>query len=166
MSTYDWSKFSLRVTINAGTQEIYDSWATQENLEKWFLRKAEFKKSDGSVRDRNSRAEEDDSYTWLWHGWPDDVVENGKILEANGKDRIKFLFTDESTVTVTTKVEEGIGIVELLQENIKDDEKSKVNIHLGCSTGWTFYLANLKSLLEGGIDLRNKDIKIKSVINS
>jgi hypothetical protein len=32
--------------------------------------------------------------------------------------------------------------------------------------GWVFYLANLKSFPEGGIDLRNKNEKLKSVINS
>jgi hypothetical protein len=40
------------------------------------------------------------------------------------------------------------------------------NYHLGCKTGWTFYLANLKSLMEGGIDLRNKNEKIQRVINA
>ena len=30
------------------------------------------------------------------------------------------------------------------------DDASRANYHLGCLTGWTFYLANLKSILEGG----------------
>ena len=42
----------------------------------------------------------------------------------------------------------------------------KLRLYIGCGEGWTFYLANLKSMLEGGIDLRNKNDKIKGVINS
>jgi hypothetical protein len=37
---------------------------------------------------------------------------------------------------------------------------------VGCGEGWTFYLTNLKSILEGGVDLRNKEMKLKNVINS
>jgi hypothetical protein len=64
------------------------------------------------------------------------------------------------------KKKEGENIVELLQENIPTDEQGMHSWHLGCKTGSTFYLANLKSVLEGGIDLRNKSEKLQRVINS
>ncbi len=35
-----------------------------------------------------------------------------------------------------------------------------------CGKGWTFYMTNLKSILEGGIDLRNKIESVKNVINA
>jgi len=54
----------------------------------------------------------------------------------------------------------------LWQENIPTDEKAKVSWHLGCATGWTFYLTNLKSILEGGLDLRNKDELLTNVVNA
>jgi len=57
-------------------------------------------------------------------------------------------------------------IVELVQENIPDDDQGRLYYHLVCKTGWTFYLDNLKSLLEGGIDLRNKNANLANVINS
>lgn len=41
-----------------------------------------------------------------------------------------------------------------------------INYHIGCTKGWNFYLTNLKSLLEGGIDLRNRNKGLKEVINS
>ena len=40
------------------------------------------------------------------------------------------------------------------------------SIYVDCSYGWTFFLANLKSVLEGGIDLRNRNVDIKNVVNS
>jgi hypothetical protein len=69
-------------------------------------------------------------------------------------------------VRIQIKTEEDTSIVELLQYDIPVDEKGKVNFHLGCAEGWVFYLANLKSVLEGGIDLRNKNEKFKKMINS
>ena len=102
----------------------------------------------------------------MWYGWCDDVVEKGKILEANGKDFIKFTFGKAGIVNVQIKTEENETIVELTQEEIPVDEESKFNFYVGCGEGWTFYLANLKSILEGGIDLRNKNIKLTRVINS
>jgi hypothetical protein len=53
-----------------------------------------------------------------------------------------------------------------LQDEIPVNETAMHNWHLGCKTGWTFYLANLKSIYEGGIDLRNKNINLHEVINS
>lgn len=32
--------------------------------------------------------------------------------------------------------------------------------------GWTFYLTNLKSILEGGFNLRNKNNKLGDVVNT
>jgi hypothetical protein len=26
-----------------------------------------------------------DKYSWWWHGYPDEVVEHGEILDCNGK---------------------------------------------------------------------------------
>ena len=55
-------------------------------------------------------------------------------------------------------------VVELTQSRIPDD--SDHGIYVDCSYGWAFYLGNLKSVLEGGIDLRNKNVDIKNVVNS
>lgn len=163
---YDWSKFYVRININAKPQTIYDYWTTQGNLEKWFLRNAEFKKPDRTLRKRKNKIQKGDSYSWMWHGYSDEVVEGGKILKANRKDLLQFTFAGNCIVTVKIKTGKGENILELKQENIPTDNKSKVNYHIGCMTGWTFYMANLKSILEGGIDLRNKNIKLQKVLNA
>ena len=64
------------------------------------------------------------------------------------------------------KEEQGKRIVELVQEDIPTDEKGKQYYHVGCKTGWSFHLADMKSLFEGGIDLRNKDEQLKDMLNS
>src|SRR6188472_2298412 len=90
----------------------------------------------------------------------------GTILSCNGKDSFKFSFGDAGICTVSIK-EEGLQcIVEILQNEIPVDEHGRQYWHLGCKTGWTFHLTNMKSIFEGGIDLRNKDEKIKNVANA
>jgi hypothetical protein len=130
------------------------------------LRKAEFTKADGKLRKKTDPVQKGDTYEWMWFGYSDDVMERGKILKVNGKNLFQFTFGKAGIVTVKIKKMMGKAFVELTQEKIPLDETSKVNFHLGCSTGWTFYLANLKSILEGGLDLRNKNEKLERVINS
>lgn len=166
MPNHDWSTFTQRVPVRATIQQLYDAWATQAGLERWFLRKAEFTQLDKTVRDRTSRVQQGDAYEWLWHGWSNDVVERGTVLEANGKDFFKFSFGKAGVVGVTIKTEQGFFLVELVQTSIPTDEDSKAYFHVGCTKGWVFYLTNLKSILEGGIDLRNKDVNLKNVVTA
>jgi uncharacterized protein YndB with AHSA1/START domain len=164
-TSYDWSRFIQRVNINSDLQTIYHAWATKEGLETWFLRKAIFTNA-GLATNPTDFVHKGDLYEWYWHGYEDGAVEKGMILEANGKDRISFSFGKAGEVTVTIKTELGALIVELVQEKIPLDEKSQVSFHVGCTKGWVFYMANLKSILEGGVDLRNKNIALKNMINA
>lgn len=166
MSTIDWSRFVTRINIGAPAEAIYKMWATRGGMESWFVRLSEYKDKDGVERGADEEVIIGDTYKWLWFGYGDEAVEHGKILELNGKDHIKFSFGKAGNVTVTIREEEGEHIVELTQDNIPTDEKGMYNFHVGCKGGWTFYLANLKSILEGGIDLRNKKVRQKEMLNS
>ena len=164
--SYDWRKFVRRIPVNSSPKSIYEAWTTQQGLESWFLRLAEFKSADGTIRSRNKPIEAGDSYKWLWYGYNDDVKEENKILLVNGWDTIRFAFSGTCTVTVHIKQEEGETICELTQEMPMDDEEKRQYYFVDCGNGWTFYLANLKSILEGGIDLRNKNHKLKEVVSA
>ena len=166
MENHDWSRFSTRININADIEKIFSCWTTQAGLEDWFLRLAEFKKQDGSLRSKTEPVQVGDTYLWRWYGYPDEVDEKGEVLEMNGKDFFVFRFGKAGICTVRIKEAEGEKIVELQQTEIPTDEESIQHYHVGCKAGWTFYLANLKSFLEGGIDLRNKNLKLTDMLNS
>ncbi len=165
-ATYDWSTFRLRIPVQASMQAIYDAWTSGELIELWLLRRAETTNSNGVEKDYFDKFETGDTYKWWWHGYSDDVMETGMILEANGADTFAFEFGKAGNCEVRIYEELGESIVELSQTNIPTDERSRHEHHLGCKMGWTFYLANLKSILEGGNDLRNKNEYLKSVLNS
>jgi uncharacterized protein YndB with AHSA1/START domain len=163
---HDYSRFTKRIAIKAPVTVIYELWATQTGLERWFLRSAPYTSTDKTGRDPNEYATVNDTYEWKWHGWGDEAIERGTVLEANGIDSFKFTFGKAGNVTVSIKEHDGLTICELLQDNIPTDEETTWNFFIGCQTGWTFYLTNLKSILEGGIDLRNRDEKLGAVVNS
>lgn len=166
MSAIDWSRFTTRINVKAQPKKIFESWTTPGGLESWFLRAADFQTPGGKSRNKNDRVEKGDTYSWRWFGYSDDVTETGEILQLEPGKLIKFSFGKAGICSVTLIEHGEEQVVELIQEQIPVDEKSRINYHVGCKTGWTFYLANLKSILEGGIDLRNKNENLTEMLNS
>lgn len=163
---FDWSRFSVRININAPAEKLYRAWTSQEGIEHWFLRMSEYRRPDGVLREKGEQVEKGDTYKWRWHGHPDSVTEEGEILDLNSRDLFKFSFGKAGNCTVKIYNEQGQTIVEMIQDNIPVDEKGREYYHVGCKSGWTFHFANMKSIFEGGKDLRNKDEKLENVINS
>ena len=165
MSKHDWSRFTRSISIKAPVLAIYRAWTIPANMETWFIRYASFRVSNGDLREKTGTIYSGDTYEWLWYGQPDTVVEKGRVIETNGVDRVKFSFAGGALVTVDIVEAAGESVVVLTQEGIPTDDHGKLNYNLECQVGWTFYLTNLKSVLEGGNDLRNKNGSIKDVIN-
>lgn len=163
---YDWSKFVLKIDIKAPVEAVYHAWTRADELEKWFLRRAVFHNPEKKDLSYIQHFHKDDTYEWYWHGHDDNVVEKGKVLLANGLDKLQFSFTAGALVTVDIGEVMGTTIVMLTQEGIPTSDHGKAAYHVGCISGWTFYLANLKSYLEGGIDLRNKNLALTHMVNS
>ncbi len=164
-SAYNWSKFVKRISVKAEAQSIYKAWATSEGIEKWFLSKAEFTKNDGELRAAKIEIQAGDNYTWYWFGYPD-YVANGKVLETNGKDSLSFTFSGGCIVNVAIKQEVEETICELIQIMPQEKEEEQQYYFIECGKGWTFYLTNLKSILEGGLDLRNKNDNLTNMVNA
>ena len=164
--TSPFSAFKLRVNINTTIEKAYAAWTSRAGIESWFLRQAIFTDGSGKERKANDAIQETDSYVWRWHGYPDEVAEKGKVLKANGKNILSFTFSMDCPVTISIYTELDQTIVELTESNLPTDEETIKKHYVGDSRGWIFYLANLKSILEGGLDLRNKNDKIQNVITA
>jgi uncharacterized protein YndB with AHSA1/START domain len=156
-----WSSFKIVADIKAPVSEIYRAWTSPAGIESWFLKRAIFTGPDGERR-ADEHFQAGDKYDWRWHGFADDVFEKREILEANGRDLLKFSFSGDCIVTVSIAMHDDISLVTLTQENIPLENDPDKSIYVGCHTGWLFYLANLKSILQGGVDLRNKRLDVDS----
>ncbi len=164
MRDFDWTSFTKRIAVKSSMETIYKAWTIPSEIERWFLESAGFQREDGSEVGHHSAIKAGDRYSWEWFLY--DVTEHGRIVEANGTDTLVFTFADECHVRIRLKEEYDYTIVELTQNNIPTDDASKRDIRLGCATGWSFYLLNLKSVYEGGLDLRNKDERLTPMVNN
>ncbi len=160
---HDWTVFTLRITIKASIDSIFDHWIYPEKIEQFFLEKADFTTAHNTARNKNAKIEKGDAYTWKWQG--SDIIASGVVLDNNQSNGVAFSFFN-CTVAIKVYEFEGEHMLELTQSNIPTDEASKVNLHIGCTRGWTFYMTNLKSIMESGIDLRNRNEKLGDVINT
>lgn len=165
MSNFDWTRFTMRINVNADLAILYNAWATRKGIEEWFLRRSEYHDKDGQLKAFDERVIEGDTYRWFWHGWSDQTDEKGRILRANGVNELAFSFGKAGNCFISIQPYNNEYMVELIQDQIPDTEEGRQNYHLGCKQGWTFYLTNLKSMLEGGIDLRHRDIATTEMAN-
>jgi len=163
MENFDWTCFTRKSAIKTSVETIYNAWTKSEEIEKWFLSKADYFREEAPI-DKSKNTEAGDTYQWNWYLYLD--TEKGKVTQANGVDHFQFTFAGDCIVDVNLRQEDEYVIVSLTQKNIPTDDASKKGIRLGCDTGWSFYLVNLKSVYEGGLDLRNKDENLKELINN
>lgn len=159
---HDWTSFSIHIAVKSSLNEMYDAWTKAEKIERWFLQSCVYYENNKPI-DKNKNVESNNSYEWSWFLY--DIVEKGIIKQANGVDFIQFSFAGECLVDIKLIQKGDYVVVHLTQKNIPTDENSKFNIRIGCMEGWTFYFANLKSVYEGGLDLRNKIPELKGVNN-
>jgi len=144
-------------------KKLYTAWTSAAELEKWFLRQALYTGVDKKPVRRTVNATKGCAFQWEWYGY--DGVEKGVVKEANGKDHVRFTFAN-SLVDVHLRQVGKEVVVELVQSGIPADPASKKNIRLGCHVGWTFWLANLKSVHEGGVNLRNTNEELTGMVNN
>jgi len=163
MKNFDWTSFTKRIAVKSTLPEIYDAWTKAAAIESWFLEKVVFQRNSEPIGP-DASVENNDEYEWLWYLYDDAM--RGEIKQANGKDFIQFTFEGSCLVDVALEQKNEYVIVTLKQHNIPTDDQSMQFVRLGCTNGWTFYLANLKSVYEGGIDLRNKDGELGPMINN
>lgn len=165
MENFDWTRFTVRIPVNAAKQALYDAWTIPSEIEKWFLSNASFQDLNEEPIDKHATVQKGFSYAWQWYGY--DITEYGTVTEANNDNFLAFTFAGECVVEVRLIENENDGIiVTLTQHSIPVDDKSKRDYRLGCHSGWSFFLVNLKSVYEGGLDLRNKNDDLKGMINS
>ena len=164
MKDFNWTQFTRQIGIKAPLAQVYDAWTKSSEIEKWFLSTAQYFDHNKNPVDSSVRVQAGCTYEWNWYLY--DVTERGKITEANGKDFFQFTFAGVCIVEVKLTERNENVLLSLTQKNIPTDDVSKKDIRLGCESGWSFYIVNLKSVYEGGLDLRNKNPDLTPMVNN
>ena len=100
----NWTSFTKSITVKTTSEKLYYAFATRAGMESWFLRSCDYKHADGSSLLATDFAKAGDGYTWLWFGYADDTLENGKILQANGSELYEFTFNANGKNDMKLKV--------------------------------------------------------------
>jgi uncharacterized protein YndB with AHSA1/START domain len=159
------SEFKLRVNVDAPIEKIYAAWATSAGLESWFLKKAGLV-AGAVARQPGDMAQKGDEYEFFWWGYSDCVSHKGRVVSADGKNHFTFTFSQDLPVSISMYKECDETIVELMEVFDPADDEAARKHYLGNMKGWIFYLTNLKSVLEGGLDLRNRKSELTNVITA
>ena len=145
-SSYDWTRFVLRIEISATPDEVFRAWTEGDQLRRWFPTGAETEPKKGGR-------------IYLQFLDPKDRGEFS-FTEFRRPNLVSFTFGNRGEKVRVRIRKSGAGAVcELEQFDMKTTPKEKVQMHMGCKTGWVFFLTNLKAWLEHGIDLRSHDPK-------
>ena len=171
--SFDWTQFRLGIYVRAKPEDLFTLWSTSHGLCRWFLRSAAFAPSEGPPANRRDAAKlpafetlparpdeeicrTNDRYRWEWY-FNDGVVGEDWILDIRPPTRLAFGFGDRMEVEVLLRKQGVWCEIGLRQYNIPDTPAAHRDMHMGCRVAWTFFLANLKSVAEGGLDLRETE---------
>jgi|CXWL01.1.fsa_nt_gi uncharacterized protein YndB with AHSA1/START domain len=140
---YDWSQFKLKVDIKSPIEKVFQAWTDDAIVTKWFSVKANIEPVKGGRV----------AFEWLGGDKLDD-----KIIDVRKAKLFHFPFgpKGEQVLVTFTKIKEGTRL-ELHQFNMKTTPADRITMHMGCKTGWVFFLSNCKAFLEAGHDLRSHD---------
>jgi len=170
---FDWTQFRVGIYIRAQPQDIFAMWSEAEGLCRWFLRSAAFAPSEGPSADRRAKAaipafdtltprpdnepcRTNDRYRWEWY-YDGGIVGEEWVREVRPPTRFVFGFGDGMEVEVIVRKHGKFCEVNLRQYNIPAGPRGRREMHMGCRLAWAFFLTNLKSVAEGGLDLRETD---------
>jgi len=149
---FDWTRFDIHFYYDEPPDVIRPRLTTARGLESFFLGSAEHFGPDGKARAPEEPARPGDTYRWTWrHGHS---IEGGFLEPTRGAD-VAFTFGPMRVDVRLVAVEGGTRLV-LDQCDIDDTVPGHVFGHMNCRICWVFFLANLKSVLVTGTDLRHE----------
>jgi uncharacterized protein YndB with AHSA1/START domain len=150
----DTTRFTKRIRVKCLPEEAFERWTTSKGLESWFLARASFGKFDVAAVGLPFKLE-----------WSADTTDSGEVvaMESNrlfeftwyeGRGRVRVNFSPVDTGT----------LIELTQ-HVAGEGEAQMQEFMDCRDGWTFYLTNLKCVMEGGLDLRDNDPDLPGLVN-
>ncbi len=127
---------------------IFTALTEPSELAKWFVEKAVFPAKEGAT------------FRLTWRGG---FTMKGKVLAFDPPSKLRLEWVDrlEGKQVYRTEVrftlqKKGKGtLLSLVHRGFKSG-KMWIALYGSIQSGWTFYLTNLRSVLERGIDLRRK----------
>jgi uncharacterized protein YndB with AHSA1/START domain len=159
---FNMDRFTHAIYLSAPAEKVYEYIATPAGIVKWFVGKAKYYYKDKNIRLGNETVKKGDTFLWNWQN--KDLELKGIVTESVDNKEFQFTFSPLYIVTVEIQTEEDKTRLKLTQEYQGSAAKNDFN-YINCCTCWVFFMTNLKSVIENGIDLREKDIRDEMMVN-
>jgi hypothetical protein len=159
---FNMNEFYHSILLDIQLNDAFEYAASGGGLEKWFIGKAVFTSREGTVRKQGEKVKQGDTYLFNWLA--KDFSVTGEVLEAADNSLFKFSFGLSFIVTISVTTRGTRTLFTLKQQYAPGAEKDDF-AHINCCVCWTFFIANLKSVAEGGIDLREVHADDESLVN-
>ena len=162
MDPEKWKRMVQRIDVRATPEAVYAAWSTAEGLMGWFPLEAVLLDESGEELDPGEAGTTGSRFRFTWHTGH---TEEGEVLEAREMELIRCTFDKGIQLAVGFEAMDGGHVMVTLTQTQDRSDEENLRILLGFKEGWAFYLANLKSVLEGGLDLRSYSHDIEHRIN-
>jgi len=147
--THDWNVFDVHLYLDGSPAEVLRYWQTAEGFTRFFV--AEMTVGSGNG-DETTLAP---GSRYSWRGIHDYSSE-GQFLRITDE-LVEFSFGTRYQVIVSvTPLGTGTRL-HLRQSGMGDEDSEQVHGALNCRSCWIYFLVNLKSIVEYGIDLRDRN---------
>ncbi len=147
-----WTSFRLYVAIDAEPDRIFQSWATSAGMEGFFVEMMAIRDQDGKLLKPDETADAGCQYVWRWDSG---ALIKGEFLDVVPGREIGFTF-GEYKVRIRVFPGKTGTILELYQYDMEDTEHNRMHLHTNCRAAWVYFLTVLKTLLEHGVDGRDR----------
>jgi uncharacterized protein YndB with AHSA1/START domain len=138
------------VTIKSSPEVVFKALTQADELMRWFPTRAESDPRPGGKF----------KLTWEFANANENGAQQGEYVEVVPNRKLSYTWTAESIPTLVTfnlNEADGETIVELDHSSMRDgaDHEKLHDMH---ANQWGFFMMNLKSYLEAGMDLRKEKL--------
>lgn len=150
-----WKQLQRKVYIEATPDEVFEAVATGAGLIQWLAARVVFLAGDRALPG-DTLPGAGNTFSWAWYSTGEGRA--GRISSLSRNEYINFSFPDEKQAFSFHLEQWGERtLVTLTQQHTSTSEAKNRRAYLEGLASWTFFLANLKSVLEGGPDLRERE---------
>lgn len=147
----------LRIWIRGDEDIVARCWTSGEELQNWFLIRAEHRDAMGDLCDA---VVEGGSFHWEWLDGTEDLGDFSSV----GRNFVELGWYG-GRLRVSWEQDGGEVLVKVRQELFQGSIEERAQIQYGWSISWTFWLSNLKCWVENGIDLRETNPSHRVAVN-
>jgi len=153
-NAYDWSEFRVHMYYRAPIEAVFAAWATPAGLESFFIGEADHTGPDGGPREPHGVCAAGDRYRWRWLH---DFELAGEVVACDPPHRVAYTFGSDMQFEIRLRQREGAVEAALRQTGCATQDPARAWQHLNCRSCWVYFMTNLKSVLEHGTDLRDRE---------